>query len=63
MGFAPFGKIVSGMKTVDALNGEYGEGAPSGAGPSQPRMQSEGNAYLQKDFPRLDYIKSAKIVK
>ena len=63
MGFAPFGKVVSGMKTVDALNGEYGEGAPGGAGPSQPRMQSDGNAYLQKDFPRLDYIKAAKIVK
>jgi peptidyl-prolyl cis-trans isomerase A (cyclophilin A) len=63
MGFAPFGKVVTGMKTVDALNGEYGEGAPGGAGPSQPRMQSEGNAYLQRDFPKLDYIKSAKIVK
>jgi peptidyl-prolyl cis-trans isomerase A (cyclophilin A) len=63
MGFAPFGKVVTGMKTVDALNGEYGEGAPGGAGPSQPRMQSEGNAYLQKDFGRLDYIKSAKLVK
>jgi peptidyl-prolyl cis-trans isomerase A (cyclophilin A) len=63
MGFAPFGKVVTGMKTVDALNGEYGEGAPGGMGPSQPRMQSEGNAYLEKDFPKLDYIKSAKIVK
>jgi peptidyl-prolyl cis-trans isomerase A (cyclophilin A) len=63
MGFAPFGKVISGIKTVDALNGEYGEGAPGGMGPSQPRMQSEGNAYLQKDFPKLDYIKSAKLVK
>jgi len=63
MGFAPFGKVISGMKTVDALNGEYGEGAPGGAGPSQPRMQSEGNEYLKRDFPKLDYIKSAKIVK
>jgi peptidyl-prolyl cis-trans isomerase A (cyclophilin A) len=63
MGFAPFGKVTTGMKTVDALNGEYGEGAPGGAGPSQPRMQDEGNAYLERDFPRLDYIKSAKIVK
>ena len=63
MGFAPFGKVVTGMKTVDALNGEYGEGAPGGTGPNQGRMQSEGNAYLQKDFPKLDHIKSAKIVK
>jgi peptidyl-prolyl cis-trans isomerase A (cyclophilin A) len=63
MGFAPFGKVTTGMKVVDALNGEYGEGAPGGAGPNQGRMQDEGNAYLQKDFGRLDYIKSAKIVK
>jgi peptidyl-prolyl cis-trans isomerase A (cyclophilin A) len=63
MGFAPFGTVVSGMKTVDALNGEYGEGAPGGMGPSQPRMQGEGNAYLMKDFPKLDHIKSAKLLK
>jgi len=62
MGFAPFGKVVTGMKTVDALNGEYGEGAPGGAGPSQDRMQREGNAYLTKEFPKLDYVKQAKIV-
>ena len=51
MGFAPFGKVVSGMKVVDALNAEYGEGAPRGRGPDQGRLQSEGNAYLKKDFP------------
>ena len=63
MGFAPFGKVVKGMDVVDNLNGEYGEGAPAGRGPSQPRMQSEGNAYLQQEFAKLDHIKSAKIVK
>jgi peptidyl-prolyl cis-trans isomerase A (cyclophilin A) len=63
MGFAPFGKVTTGMKTVDALYGDYGEGAPGGAGPSQPKMQAEGNEYLTKEFPKLDYIKSAKIVK
>jgi peptidyl-prolyl cis-trans isomerase A (cyclophilin A) len=63
MGFAPFGKVTTGLKTVDALNGEYGEGAPSGAGPDQGRMTAEGNAYLQQSFGKLDYIKSAKIVK
>jgi peptidyl-prolyl cis-trans isomerase A (cyclophilin A) len=62
-GFAPFGKVVSGMNVVDGLYGEYGEGEPGGRGPSQPRMQAEGNAYLQADFPKLDYIKTAKIVK
>src|SRR5262252_5352563 len=60
-GFAPFGKVVSGMNVVDALNAEYGEGAPRGRGPDQSRLQSEGNAYLAKEFPRMDYIKKATI--
>jgi peptidyl-prolyl cis-trans isomerase A (cyclophilin A) len=62
MGFPPFGKVVEGMKVVDDIEGMYGEGAPGGRGPSQGRMQSEGNAYLKKEFPKLDYIKSATIV-
>jgi peptidyl-prolyl cis-trans isomerase A (cyclophilin A) len=61
-GFAPFGKVVDGMTVVDKINGEYGEGAPSGAGPDQGRVQSEGNAYLKKDFPHLDYIKSVTVI-
>ncbi|HEY3224170.1 MAG TPA: peptidylprolyl isomerase [Pseudolabrys sp.] len=60
-GFAPFGKVVSGMDVVDSLNAEYGEGAPRGRGPDQSRLQSEGNAYLAKEFPRMDYIKKATI--
>jgi cyclophilin family peptidyl-prolyl cis-trans isomerase len=62
MGFAPFGKVVEGMDVVDKINGEYGEGAPGGRGPAQGRIQMEGNAYLKKDFPNLDYIKSATIL-
>ena len=61
LGFAPFGKVVSGMNIVDALNSEYGESAPDGRGPDQMRLQAEGNAYLAKDFPRMDFIKKATI--
>jgi peptidyl-prolyl cis-trans isomerase A (cyclophilin A) len=61
-GFAPFGKVVEGMDVVDKINGEYGEGAPSGNGPDQQRVQMEGNAYLKKDFPKLDYIKSVTVI-
>ncbi len=61
-GFAPFGQVVSGMDVVDALYSGYGEGAPRGSGPEQSRLQSEGNAYLNKEFPKLDYIKTATIV-
>jgi peptidyl-prolyl cis-trans isomerase A (cyclophilin A) len=60
-GFAPFGQVVSGMSVVDSLFADYGEGAPSGHGPEQGRVQREGNAYLTKDFAQLDYIKKATI--
>jgi peptidyl-prolyl cis-trans isomerase A (cyclophilin A) len=62
-GFAPFGMVTKGMDVVDKLYAGYGEGAPSGNGPSQERLQSEGNAYLTKDFPKMDYIKKATIEK
>jgi len=60
-GFSPFGRVISGMAVVDALNAEYGEGAPRGRGPDQARIQMEGNAYLNSAFPRLDYVKKATI--
>jgi len=62
-GFSPFGRVISGMEVVDKLNAEYGEGAPRGRGPDQSRMQMEGNAYLTKDFGRLDYVTKATIEK
>lgn len=61
-GFASFGKVIDGMNVVDSLYKGYGEGAPRGKGPSQQRMQLEGNAYLDKDFPQLDAVKKAEIV-
>ena len=61
-GFAPFGTIdAKGMAIVDKIYSGYGEGAPRGRGPDQGRVQAEGNAYLNKDFPKLDYIKTATI--
>jgi peptidyl-prolyl cis-trans isomerase A (cyclophilin A) len=57
--FAPFGQVVSGMEVVDKLNGEYGE-QPS---QMQPQIQSGGNPFLAKNFPRLDYINKATIEK
>ena len=61
MGFAPFGKVISGMSVVDQLYAGYGEGAPRGSGPDQGRLQTEGNAYLAKSFPKMDYVKKATI--
>jgi peptidyl-prolyl cis-trans isomerase A (cyclophilin A) len=60
-GFAPFGEVVEGMKVVDAFYSAYGETAPRGTGPSQDRIFTEGNAYLERHFPRLDFIEKAEL--
>jgi len=60
--FAPFGKIISGMEVMNSIYAGYGEGAPNGRGPSQSRIAREGNTYLRKNFPKLDYITKATIV-
>ena len=62
-GFSPFGEVTKGMDVVDKIYNGYGEGAPRGKGPDQGRLQAEGNAYLAKDFPKLDYVKTATIAK
>jgi peptidyl-prolyl cis-trans isomerase A (cyclophilin A) len=60
--FAPFGEVTKGMDVVDQLYKGYGEGAPGGAGPNQSLIQSQGNAYLDKAFPKLDAVIHAVIV-
>lgn len=63
MGFPPFGKVIEGMDVVDKINGEYGDmPQQGGSGPNPGRIAMQGNAYLKKDFPNLDYIKSATLV-
>ena len=60
--FTPFGRVVSDMKLVDAINAEYREG-PGGirAGKQDPFFDG-GNAWLLSQFPKLDYIKRATII-
>lgn len=62
-GFAPFGQVVDGMDVVDRFSSMYGEGPPRGLGPEQNLIETQGNAYLEAKFPRLDYIKTARIVR
>jgi peptidyl-prolyl cis-trans isomerase A (cyclophilin A) len=61
-GFSAFGMVTDGMEVVDKLYGGYGEGAPDGRGPDQGRIGGLGRAYLEKNFPKLDSIKTAALV-
>jgi peptidyl-prolyl cis-trans isomerase A (cyclophilin A) len=56
-GFAPFGEVVEGMAVVDKINSQY-EGKPQ---EQFARILTEGNAFLNKEFPKLDFIKKASI--
>jgi len=53
--FAPIGTVVEGMEVVDSLNSEYGEE------PNYSRITAQGNEYLRKWFPALDYIRKATV--
>ena len=62
-GFAPLGYVVRGMDVVDSLYSGYGERSGGGmrAG-HQGRVLAEGNAYLDREFPRLDHLIRAAVV-
>lgn len=62
MGFAPIGRVVEGLAVIDSLYADYGEGYPNGNGPEQQRIRKEGNSYLESAFPKLDFIRSARVV-
>ena len=60
-GFAPVGKVVAGMDSVEFLYSAYGDVQPRGQGPDPAKIQQQGNEYLESHFPRLDFIKRATI--
>ena len=59
-GFAPFGEVTTGMDVVDKLFSGYGE-IYQRKDFELPRFMSEGNAYMNKAFPKMDYVKTATI--
>jgi peptidyl-prolyl cis-trans isomerase A (cyclophilin A) len=56
-GFAPFGAVVSGMNVVAKLYGGYADTPTQ----QQGEMETQGNAWLNKNFPKLDSIKTARV--
>ena len=55
MGFAPLGRVIAGLDKVDQIYPGDGEK------PDQGVIYEQGNAYLQKAFPHLDYIVTARL--
>jgi homoserine O-acetyltransferase len=62
--FVPFAKVIQGMDVADALYSGYGENSGGGirAG-HQDSVFAGGNAYLKQRYPKLDYIKRARMLK
>jgi len=55
-GFAPFGVVTSGMDVVQKLYSGYGER------PDQDAITTQGKAYIEKNFPNIDSIKTATVI-
>lgn len=64
-GFPPIGRITDGLAVIDSLNWEYSgtRGGQTFPGPSQDSLGRQGNAYLVRAFPRIDYIRHARVVR
>lgn len=62
-GFAPIGTVIEGMEVADRLYAGYGEEPGGGMrGGKQGKIFAGGNAYLDRDFPRLDKLIRAALV-
>ena len=50
-GFAPIGKVITGMDIVESLYSAYGDMPPRGQGPDPSKIEVQGNSYLEAEFP------------
>ena len=55
-GFVPIGRVVEGMSVLDAVYDDYGET------PKYHLIATLGNKYLQRMFPKMDYIRTARVI-
>jgi peptidyl-prolyl cis-trans isomerase A (cyclophilin A) len=61
-GFAPLGKVIEGLEVLDQLAFVYGDMPPRGSGPDPQKIQTLGYTYLDREFPRLDSIQTARVI-
>lgn len=63
-GFPPIGEVVEGMGVVDSMYAGYScRRGSQGTCPSQDSIQYQGEAYLARVYPKLDYITRARVSK
>lgn len=55
--FPPFGAVVSGLDVVEKLYAGYGDKPTS----QQGDMETQGNPWLEKHYPKLDSIETARV--
>lgn len=58
-GFTPFGEVTKGIEVIDKINTEYGENPRD----VQSSFKANGNEYIKRRFPNIDFIKSMSLVK
>ncbi|HET9425375.1 MAG TPA: peptidylprolyl isomerase [Gemmatimonadaceae bacterium] len=56
-GFVPFGRVVEGMAVIDSIQWPYRER------PDHHLIATIGNKYLQRMYPKADYIRSATVLR
>lgn len=59
--FVPFGRVIEGMDVADRFNAEYGEGLGGIRAGRQDAGFAEGAAFFRREFPRLDWIRTARV--
>jgi cyclophilin family peptidyl-prolyl cis-trans isomerase len=63
-GFSPLGMVTKGMEVLDSLYSDYAETSGGGMrGGKQGKLFEEGNKYLDREFPKLDKLEKAEIIK
>ncbi len=61
--FAVFGQVIEGMDVLDRLYSGYGERSGSGVRQHrQGKIVEGGNAYLDREFPKLDHLIHVEII-